>query len=363
MGKKGWYRPALFGAIVIVLLNTWLAAQALRTLLDSQEWLAHTLEVINGTEQLVAQVRTAESAARGYILTASPAFEQQYKDANRGISESIRRVQALTGDNPSQQQRIVELRTRVDAKMAVLDEGIAVRHGHPNGMIDPVFLQPVIQDTPDRVESVQISIRAIEAAEQRLLVQRTVNVNAARRQVILSFAVAFFLDFVLLVAAYRWLERIGLRHERLHTELELRLAQQRFSATFNQAAVGMAHTSTEGRFLLVNQRLAESLDVPIDKLLSLRLWDFLLPSERTVDAELYVEMLAGSRLGYRVERTVMRSDGSTFPAQLTASLLRQDSHSADEPKTTVFWVVEDISARKAAERETADLMTLSLIHI
>jgi len=357
MGKKGWYRPALFGAIVIVLLNTWLAAQALHTLLDSQEWLAHTLEVINSTEQLVAQVRTAESAARGYILTASPAFEQQYDDANRSIGDSIRRVQALTGDNPSQQQRIVELRTRVDSKLAVLDEGIAVRHGHPTGMIDPAFLQPVIEDTPDRVESVQASIRAIQAEEQRLLAQRTGNVRVARRQVIISFAIAFFLDFVLLVAAYRWLERIGLRHEQLHTELELRLAQQRFSATFNQAAVGMAHTSTEGRFLLVNQRLAESLDLPIEKLLSLRLWDFLLPSERNVDQELYVEMLAGSRLGYRVERTVLRSDGTTFPAQLTASLLRQDSFSADEPKTTVFWVVEDISARKAAERETADLMT------
>ena len=357
MKSRGWYRTALIGAMVIVLLNTLLAARALQTLLDSQVWLAHTLEVIGSTEQLVAQVRTAESAARGYILTASPSFEQQYNVASRGVGNSINHLQALTGDNPVQQQSISELRSRVAAKMAVLDAGVAVRHGHPTGTIDPQFLQPVIADTPDRVESVQVSIRAIQNQEQQLLVQRTRRMEFARRQVYASFAFAFLLDFVLLAVAYRMLERIGHRHERLHTELELRLAQQRFSATFNQAAVGMAHTSVEGRFLLINQRLAERLGTSVEKLLSLRLWDFLLPSERSVDAELYAQMLSGSRQGYRVERTVIRSDGSTFPAELTASLLHNDRFSVDEPRSTVFWVVEDISARKAAERETADLMT------
>ena len=336
MKSRGWYRTALIGAMVIVLLNTLLAARALQTLLDSQVWLAHTLEVIGSTEQLVAQVRTAESAARGYILTASPSFEQQYNVASRGVGNSINHLQALTGDNPVQQQSISELRSRVAAKMAVLDAGVAVRHGHPTGTIDPQFLQPVIADTPDRVESVQVSIRAIQNQEQQLLVQRTRRMEFARRQVYASFAFAFLLDFVLLAVAYRMLERIGHRHERLHTELELRLAQQRFSATFNQAAVGMAHTSVEGRFLLINQRLAERLGTSVEKLLSLRLWDFLLPSERSVDAELYAQMLSGSRQGYRVERTVIRSDGSTFPAELTASLLHNDRFSVDEPRSTVF---------------------------
>ena len=67
-------------------------------------------------------------------------------------------------------------------------------------------------------------------------------------------------------------------------------------------------------------------------------------------------MLGGSRTGYRVERSLLRADGATFPAQLTVSLLRNDGVSGT-PETTLLWGVEDISARKAAERETADLMT------
>ena len=129
-----------------------------------------------------------------------------------------------------------------------------------------------------------------------------------------------------------------------------------FSATFNQAAVGMAHTSTDGNFLLVNQRLAECLNVAHDKLLTMTLHDFLMPGENAVDGDLYAELLAGKRTGYRVERTIVCSDGSTLPAQLTVSMLLHDGDGEGGAATTVLWVVEDISARKAAERETADLM-------
>src|SRR5580698_4858803 len=97
----------------------------------------------------------------------------------------------------------------------------------------------------------------------------------------------------LLPAIERELADANLRQERLRTETELRLAQQRFSATFNQAAVGMAHTSIEGRFLLVNQRLAGMLGEPIDKLLALQLRDFLLPSERELDISIHAELIAG----------------------------------------------------------------------
>ena len=157
----------------------------------------------------------------------------------------------------------------------------------------------------------------------------------------------------LLPAIERELADAERRRERIRTEAELRLVEQRFSATFNQAAVGMAHTSTAGRFLLVNQRLAEMLDVPVEPLLSLSLTDFLLPSEREVLSVELEALASGQRTGYRVERELLRYDGLTFPAQLTVSLLRNDGDAAPN----LLWVVEDISARKAAERETAELMT------
>lgn len=157
----------------------------------------------------------------------------------------------------------------------------------------------------------------------------------------------------LLPAIERELADAERRRQRIRTEEELRLVQQRFSATFNQAAVGMAHTTTTGRFQLVNQRLAEMLGVPIEQLHLLSVADFLLPSEREFESAELAALVAGEQIGHRVEHELMRYDGTTFPAQLTVSMLRHD----DSTAPSLLWVVEDISARKAAERETTELMT------
>jgi|HubBroStandDraft_5_1064220.scaffolds.fasta_scaffold00467_4 signal transduction histidine kinase len=215
MGKSSWYRLALIGAIVIVLLNTWLAARALNTLLLAQYWEAHTLQVISQTETLVAQVRTAESAARGYILTGHDGFQKQYAVATHQIHESTTNLQRLTGDNTSQQVRITMLSTRIGAKLAALDAGLAVRRVQPQGALDPALLGPVIQDTPDRMDSVQLTIHDIEAEEEGLLASRTADATSARRWVWGSFTLAFLLDFLLLVAAFELLVRADRAREKI----------------------------------------------------------------------------------------------------------------------------------------------------
>jgi signal transduction histidine kinase len=243
MGKTSWYRLALAGAIVVVLFTTWLAAHALHTLIDAQFWQAHTLEVISQTESVVAQVHTAEAAARGYILTGSPTFETQYSAATNNIQRSIANVQRLTGDNASQQTRIVALRTRIGAKLAVLEAGISVRHGHPSGMIDPSLLGAVVRDTPDRIDSVQNTIHDIEAEEHRLLADRIHDTALAHREVWSTFTFAFALDFLLLIAAFELLVYAERTRQRiaagaaeistlnrqlttLNAELETRVAQR-----------------------------------------------------------------------------------------------------------------------------------------
>ena len=165
----------------------------------------------------------------------------------------------------------------------------------------------------------------------------------------------------LIPAIERELQDAERRRERLRTEREFHLLQRRFSATFNQAAVGMAHTNADGRFLLVNQRLSELLGLPVERLLSLTLRDFILPSERDADKDAYALLLTGKSSGYRAERSLLRSDGSIFPAQFTVSMLQDEAGEGPESHevhagASILWVVEDISARKAAERETSELM-------
>ncbi len=200
------YRLLLLGAIVIVLLNTWMAAHALGTLFNAQRWLAHTLQTITQTEGTFLNMSTAESAGRAFMLTGAPEFDQRYRAAAQAAYSTVGRIQQLTADNPSQQQRIVNLRRRIVVETGALDAAMAMRRGHrDSAFISPAVLGPALADSPDGGVSVRYAITQIENEENRLLGQRILQANAAKRNVIATFAGATLLDLVLLVIAFQQL--------------------------------------------------------------------------------------------------------------------------------------------------------------
>jgi signal transduction histidine kinase len=206
--KSSWYRIAMAAAMVIVLVNSWLAVRALRSLFVVQGWRAHTLEVLTHTRNLEFQVSQGNSNVRAYLLTGSPIFVQRYHEARSAIDAEVAEVQRLTGDNPSQQERIVFLRKRIIAKRAALDAGIALRSG-ASGPLDESVLHPILLDSPDSGPSVSYCISQLESEEQRLLTQRTRETSHAETEVWLSFIGASLLDIILLAAAAELLIRIG----------------------------------------------------------------------------------------------------------------------------------------------------------
>jgi signal transduction histidine kinase len=124
------------------------------------------------------------------------------------VSAEMDNVQRTTADSPSQQVRIGYLRTRIAAKVGILDAGLAMRHSRPADAITPNELQPVLDDHPGGGPSVYYCIQQVEDEERRLLVDRTAQTKTARRQVWVSFIVASLIDVLLLIAAFEQLIRI-----------------------------------------------------------------------------------------------------------------------------------------------------------
>lgn len=215
MNKTRSYRLLMLVMIFVVLLNTWVAKRALGTLFAAQTWLFHTLETITQTEGLVVELRTADGATRGFLLTGQPAFEERYRLHAANAKKELDQLQYLTRDNRAQQDRIAYTRLRVAAKLGALEAAIAMRHGHPHGGLDPDTLDPALNDAPDGQASVSYCISQIEAEERRLLKERQSEADVARRNVVLSGAGASVLDIVLLILAFELLLRAHRNRERL----------------------------------------------------------------------------------------------------------------------------------------------------
>lgn len=126
---------------------------------------------------------------------------------------------------------------------------------------------------------------------------------------------------------------------------ELRASEERFRATFEQAAVGMAHVSTTGRFVRLNDRFCDIVGYTRDEMLARTFQDITHPEDLDADLEHVQQLLRGEADTYSMEKRYFRKDGECVWVNLTVSLLRE--HGGD-PRWFVA-VVEDISRRKAAE--------------
>ncbi len=132
---------------------------------------------------------------------------------------------------------------------------------------------------------------------------------------------------------------------RKQVEHELALREQRFSAAFEQAAVGMAQVGLDGHWLRVNQKLCDIVGYTPAQLLALSFQDITHPEDLGADLELVRRVLAGDMDTYTMEKRYLHRDGRTVWVELTVSLVRTPEGRPDY----FISVVADIDARKAAE--------------
>lgn len=123
--------------------------------------------------------------------------------------------------------------------------------------------------------------------------------------------------------------------------------ENRFQATFEQAAVGIAHVSPEGRFLRVNQKFADIVGYKCEEIMVLTFIDITYAEDIDIDVQQVEKLLRGDGDTYSLEKRYVHKNGNLIWINLTVSLLRENT---GKPKWFVS-VVEDIGIRKEAEEE------------
>ena len=129
-----------------------------------------------------------------------------------------------------------------------------------------------------------------------------------------------------------------------------RTAAQLFDEMFEQAAIGMAHTSIDGRWLRVNRRLCDLTGYSREELLAGTWQSITHPDDLEEDAGYVAALHAGELPHYTMDKRYVRKDGSIVWVNILISLVRE----ADGSPSYHVCVVDDISARKRDEAERAE---------
>jgi PAS domain S-box-containing protein len=135
--------------------------------------------------------------------------------------------------------------------------------------------------------------------------------------------------------------------ERKLAEEALRESEERFRGTFENAAVGIAHTHPEGRFLRVNEKFCAIVGYPREDLLQKAFQDITHPDDLTASIETFAALMRGESPSFGLEKRYLRKDGSFVWAELFVSLQRD---AAGQPAYGIA-MIQDISERKRLEGE------------
>jgi PAS domain S-box-containing protein len=135
--------------------------------------------------------------------------------------------------------------------------------------------------------------------------------------------------------------------DRKRAEEALRESEERFRGTFENAAVGIAHTDLDGRFLRVNEKLCDILGYSRAELLARRVHDVTYPEDWTADVEQFRLLLRGRLPSFSRDKRYVRRDGSLVWLAVSVSLQRD---AAGRPLNAIS-VARDIDHRKRLEKE------------
>ena len=144
-----------------------------------------------------------------------------------------------------------------------------------------------------------------------------------------------------------WIAVVADVTERHQAERRLRESEERFRVTFYQAAVGIAQTGIDGRWVLLNDRFCEFLGYSPDELRGKRFIDLTHPDDREASRTSVRKLLAREVPSWSSEKRYIRKDGATVWARVGVSLVR-DQH--QQPLYFIS-VVEDITERMQAQEK------------
>jgi PAS domain S-box-containing protein len=169
----------------------------------------------------------------------------------------------------------------------------------------------------------------------------------------------FALSIVSLLTALTWALAASLER----AELALRRAQtarqeaQRERAGFDEAPIGSALISLDGRYVRVNRALCAMTGYDADELLEKRMADLTHPDDRAGDVEPFAALVDGRLTDHQVEKRYVRRDGGTIHARVAVTPI----HDEDGAVSQLYAQIQDMTeAALAAQRvEEAQFETLA----
>jgi PAS domain S-box-containing protein len=345
---KSFSKKLIIGFIAASLIVGALSVLSYKTIRQNQvadNWVAHTLDVINSVNRIHAKLSEAEKSKIYYLLNRQARTLGHYNTEVKSMTSSLYTLRKMVADNAVQVKRLDTLisysalmpsRIQLSNDAAKVQDLKSIEH----------YLSGNAQDVSTaKFRSV---VARIIQTERQLLISRK-NISQVKADTALTSIVIYSLVIqTLLVFLFMFIYKTFRARASLLDQLQL--SESKFFKAFNNSGSGMALVSAKGEWQEVNPMLLSLFGYEKEELFTKTYVDLTHPEDQHKNLDLLKQLLKGDVESYRVERRYFKKDGSLIWGQVSVSLIQKED---GEPRFFVLQI-EDITGIKLLVDELED---------
>jgi signal transduction histidine kinase len=138
----------------------------------------HTVEVENKINALLLEIRRAESAAHGYLLTLGPEFLRDHEAAVAAIMPDVDALAKSTSDNPVQIENARNLRTAVERRLNQFAREMNFARQNQAASAIPLVREAAAENSSGAIRELAVAMRE---EEERLFAARNIDADNSQK--------------------------------------------------------------------------------------------------------------------------------------------------------------------------------------
>jgi PAS domain S-box-containing protein len=275
MKNTGKIVASLASVALLVALMVTLTFRSFGQIEKTAETRKRTFVLLNRANEVLSELKDAETGQRGYLLTGDEAFLKPYLDVRDSVAGHLKDLRQLTM-NGAARKHLDAIAPLADAKLAEMSQVIMLRR---NGDMTAVLARVGSGQGKRFMDSIRVEMHGFLQLEEDALAQHEAEFQSNMRRLYTSIVSAslctllFALSFAYLLyqrSQQRLKNLVHLETEHLlviqeetneqlqQANLTLQESQEKLGVTLNSIGDGVIATDAAGRMTLLNP-VAESL--------------------------------------------------------------------------------------------------------
>ena len=184
-------------SITILMISSAASFLSIRSLLDSNQLVNHTQEVIFNLNQGTTVMLESQTSMRGYLITGKEDFSSDFKNKEEIANSYFSKIEELTQDNAAQQKRIKALKPLCEKYFQFLNQKVLEKKNGYN------FLTSDLDAGKNMMNAIRKITHSIENEELALLATRSSVSerygNYSSILIVLAFIIALVISVLFLI--------------------------------------------------------------------------------------------------------------------------------------------------------------------